>query len=241
MEEVLQLIHPETRVPVTDGIERARNEREDTVIRTPGRAILVHHNGYESVIADTTAPIRDSAGAFVGFVVVFSDITDQCAAEDALRTSDEFHTSVLDSLAAHIVVLNTKGVIISVNGAWRRFVQEMGGNERKINPRGMNYMAVCDEAASDLYGSSGSAALAGIQDVLDGAIKSFSLEYSCLTSDGPRWFRMSVTPLRGTKAGVVVAHEEISTRKLTEEMLDDVCEDIAVSTGAPRTRLPRGR
>ncbi|MBC8117982.1 MAG: hypothetical protein H7X75_00205, partial [Burkholderiaceae bacterium] len=39
----------------------------------------------------------------------------------ALDATQEFLASCIDSLSSHIAVLDEDGVILAVNGAWRRF------------------------------------------------------------------------------------------------------------------------
>ena len=54
--------------------------------------------------------------------------------------------STLDSLSAHIAVLDATGTIIAVNKAWRSFAQRSGyaGIDDGV---GTNYLAVCEAAA----------------------------------------------------------------------------------------------
>ncbi|MFN9969808.1 MAG: PAS domain-containing protein, partial [Phycisphaerae bacterium] len=56
-----------------------------------------------------------------------TDITAIKTAESALRTSEEFHLSIFDSLSEHVAVLDENGIIIAVNEAWRRFSLDNGG------------------------------------------------------------------------------------------------------------------
>ena len=58
----------------------------------------------------------------------------------------------------------------------------------------------------------------GIEDVVAGRSGSFEMEYPCQSPDRSRWFIGRVTPFHGSGARrVVVAHVDITERKLAEE------------------------
>ncbi len=75
--------------------------------------------------------------------VVLMDITEIKRSEKALGDSERFARSVLNSLTAHIAVLDTQGVIIAVNEAWRRFAQDNGALHSEAY-LGANYLTVCE-------------------------------------------------------------------------------------------------
>lgn len=63
-------------------------------------------------------------GLFLPLVALFIwSITGITQAEKALRKSEAFRISVLNSLSSQIVVLNSQGVIIAVNKPWLRFAE----------------------------------------------------------------------------------------------------------------------
>lgn len=55
--------------------------------------------------------------------VILRDISERKAAEDALRASDTFTRAVLDSLSAHVCVLDKQGVILETNETWKEFAR----------------------------------------------------------------------------------------------------------------------
>ncbi len=130
--------------------------------------------------------------------------------------SESLSAAIFDALPTHLAVLDTAGRIIAVNRAWRRFAAENGLPESQQDWLGINYLAVCEAARAD---PDAQAALAGIRAVLAGAKKNFSLEYPCHAPHQPRWFQMHVSPLFLPLAGVLIAHENISERKQTEQQL----------------------
>ena len=144
------------------------------------------------------------------------DITERKQAEESLRESEALNTSVLDSLAEHIAVLDAQGVIIAVNRAWQRFAEENGATAISGNSVGQNYLGVCTPTSNTPNSAEAIPASDGIRAVLSGALDEFNLEYPCHSPDEQRWFNMHVTPLRGSRSGVVVTHENITQRKQAE-------------------------
>ena len=141
------------------------------------------------------------------------------AVEAALQASEAF--SLLDAMSFHIAVLDSQGVIVAVNQSWRRFSLENGAETTQPAPRtgiGFNYLTICQETKGDDSECAQSACV-GIRAVLEGRLPKFTLEYPCHAPWEQRWFSMTVTPLENS-AGAVVAHTNITERKLAEIALE---------------------
>ena len=154
-----------------------------------------------------------------GRVIAFvRDITERKQAEAQLRASRRFVRATIDSLSAHVCVIDADGVILDANRAWRNFAAAnppVGGNVAE----GANYLAVCD-AAQGPDASTAHAFAAGIRSVLAGQREAFDLEYPCHSPDAQRWFIGHVTRFGGATGGhAVVAHENITARKRIESEL----------------------
>lgn len=135
--------------------------------------------------------------------------------EQARIDQVEFVRDVLNSLTSAVVVLDEFGNISATNELWQRSEREngLGDNAR------WNYLTVCDTSWRSSGNTDAQAAADGIRRVLAGGTAEFSLEYPCHSPNRRRWFLMRVTPLGGAKRGAVVAHEDITERKLSEEAL----------------------
>jgi signal transduction histidine kinase/CheY-like chemotaxis protein len=146
--------------------------------------------------------------------------------EAALRRTTVQLSSVLDSLPAHIALLDPTGVILRVNAAWQKFA--VANVFQGVNYGvGSNYLEVCETARGDCA-EEAAAAAQGIRAVLNGDRQLFELEYPCHSPHEQRWFRLMVTPfLQGETAGAVVTHIDITQRKQAENALREEAEITA--------------
>jgi diguanylate cyclase (GGDEF)-like protein/hemerythrin-like metal-binding protein/PAS domain S-box-containing protein len=145
--------------------------------------------------------------------------------QQQLEISEAFKHAVLNSLPEEIVVLDQNGNIQEANNPWYRFAQnnplESGKLPSYINV-GSNYLDVCRKAIAEGASEAVSAyeALGGIQEVLNGTLPAFSMEYPCHSPAEQRWFRMVVAPLQlSMSGGVVISHIDISDSKVIQAKL----------------------
>jgi diguanylate cyclase (GGDEF)-like protein/PAS domain S-box-containing protein len=140
-------------------------------------------------------------------------------AQDQLRETEAAkQAAILDALPAHIALLDTQGLILSVNERWLG----EGSADALRGPRfgvGVNYLEVCDRAKGDAAADAQRTA-AGIRSVLAGADKRFMLEYASNALNERRWFLLIVAPLADAQpSGAVVMHVDITDQKRGKEAL----------------------
>lgn len=136
-------------------------------------------------------------------------------------TVRDTRNTVLDSVSAHIAVLDRDGVIIDANAPWQSFAVANGtepGRPARHTGIGANYLHVC-KAAVGPESAEAMAACEGIQSVLRGQSDRYSLEYPCHSPNVQRWFILTVTPMRDDSHGAVVMHSDITARHLAEDAL----------------------
>ena len=144
---------------------------------------------------------------------------EQIAKEEEAQRSQELQQT-LDSLSAHIAILDESGEIIAVNRVWRAFAEANGGDPGRVS-EGANYLRAC-ESATGRNTEDAAAFAKGIRAVLSGRRESFEMEYPCHSPTERRWFIGRVTPyFCNEKPWAVVAHENITERKIAEEALQD--------------------
>lgn len=146
-------------------------------------------------------------------------------AEESLREARSFALSTINALSAHVCVLEDTGKILATNATWQRFA-EANSSATLTAVAGENYLEVCDAAAGS-DAASERAFAAGIRAVMSHEREQFEMEYPCHAPSGQRWFVGRVTRFPGDgPVRVVVAHENITERKLAEMQLTEVHKQL---------------
>jgi len=138
--------------------------------------------------------------------------------EQLSQSEDARQAAILNALPAHIALLDTQGLIISVNEAWRRFggANGIAGSATGV---GLNYLEICDAARGNGAPEARLVAV-GLRTVLGGTKNSFSVEYPCHSPTEQRWFQLTITPLRKDRlVGAVAMHVNITERHHAAEAL----------------------
>jgi DNA-binding CsgD family transcriptional regulator len=137
---------------------------------------------------------------------------------ETLSFSEELARAVINSLSAHIVILDENGVILETNRAWKAYSVKNGMPE-DIAFKGMNYLGVCDTSAGDDALDARNVAT-GIRKVINGEITEFLFDYPCHAENRKHWYYMRAIRMSGVKpARVIISHEDITALKLVEEAL----------------------
>jgi diguanylate cyclase (GGDEF)-like protein/PAS domain S-box-containing protein len=138
-------------------------------------------------------------------------------AQGELRYADAAkQAAILNALPAHILLVDAKGLIISVNDAWHRLACRNAMVNRTYGI-GLDYLGACDAARGDCAADAHKVA-AGIRAVLAGTAPRFCFEYPCTSPAGQLWFLLTVTPLDDERPkGAVVMHVDITEQKRGEE------------------------
>ena len=77
--QVFHIISKATRLRVENPVERVL--REDRIVGLANDTLLIHRDGTERPILDSSAPIRNAAGKITGVVMVFRDQTPELAVQ----------------------------------------------------------------------------------------------------------------------------------------------------------------
>lgn len=208
---------------------------------------IITRNGDIRWINHVCRPIFDDKGNSLGRRASNRDITERKQAEEALIASEHFLQSVLESLSAHIAILDESGVIVSVNKKWNEFGKQNGllAGDAGV---GVNYLTVC-ETAQETFAEEAMAAAQRIRNIIAGKTREDHFEYACHSPTENRWFVAHFTSFNENgKPRVIVAHENITERVLAEEaqrqsdallweVMDSLPVGIAVNSVNPSVKF----
>jgi len=117
--EVLHIFNKESRQAATIPVMAAL--AHGTIQGLANHTVLIARDGSECDIADSCAPIRDRDGEVVGAVLVFRDVTEDYAVQQALRDSSALVQTILSTVVDGIITLHAaSGKIETVNPATER-------------------------------------------------------------------------------------------------------------------------
>ncbi len=137
------------------------------------------------------------------------------ASEKKSSDSEIFTRAILNSLSAHIAVINAQGEIVAVNDAWKNLGgEDCADEELSETGIGQNYLQVCRRSAA--FEENTEFVLTNLEAILSGAKDDFSYEYPCHSPSEERWFILQVNALQGERRGAVISHINITDRKRVE-------------------------
>jgi diguanylate cyclase (GGDEF)-like protein/PAS domain S-box-containing protein len=143
-----------------------------------------------------------------------AELEERKKVEEALTQQKELFQGVLESLTSRIAVLDSRGRITSCNGAWQRYASEHAETLGIGADYPQSFLADTDDQRQKLK------MYEGLKAVLDSRLDSYQEEYRCHISGPEVWYIMTVTPLVGGLQGAVVAHVDITSRKLAERQVE---------------------
>jgi len=187
--------------------------------------VFMRKNGERFPVIVSPFAIKDRNGRIVNYAATVKDITARKRAEEALKESELFQKDILNSLPAHIAVLDEAGKIVAVNEPWLVYARENGNPSLKNIGVGAHYMSACVSACQD-GDPYAKAASIGLHAVLSGKEQRFSMEYPCAGPDHPYWYAMEVFRPTGRFRGAIVAHTDITERVQAEEALRDANQKL---------------
>lgn len=211
---------------------------DDILVRLTGGARL---HEYPARLRRKDGSIRDVSinssvlfdnGEFIHSRCFTTDITDRKQAEQALRASEEFNRSLMDASADCIKVLDLQGRVLHMNAP--------GMCQMEID----DFDLVCGKEWWALWPQESNKTIHQAVEQA-GAGKTSSFVAFCPTAkQTPKWWEVTVSPVRGAEGGPVVrllsTSRDITGRKQAEEALReaDRLKDEFLATLAHELRNP---
>jgi len=112
------------------------------------------------------------------------------------------YKEIVNSISAHVAIIDNEGVILETNQAWRNFAHQNGMPET-FDSVGANYLSICDYAARNTENDASQVAF-GIKQVISGKIPEFVTHYPCHSPDQKRWFVVRIVPFREEKVAKII-------------------------------------
>jgi len=114
---------------------------------------------------------------------------------------------IIDSLSAHIAILDKNGTILLTNRAWQEFGAE-NNLQGPMDSLGQNYLSISEQAKD----KAGHIIAQGIRKVISGDLQEFFTDYPCHSPTENRWFALRVVRLHSAAGDlqVIVSHEDIT-------------------------------
>lgn len=223
-------IHPEDKERVLQAMEDSK--QDIAVSQSSMEYRFCRADGSWAYLNDRYFIIRDKEGRPLRLLGAKQDITKRKEAElelEQIATEKQLLfdrlSIILNTLPASVALLDSKGVMVEVNDAWKIFADVNGFSGANYGV-GTSYFTISSHSFGDNE-QIGNDISAGVQGVLNGTIRQFEYEYSWHLPKMKRWFRMVVTPLKGREFnGVVVMHIDISEiRRLELERIESKIEE----------------
>ncbi|MBA2492652.1 MAG: diguanylate cyclase [Gammaproteobacteria bacterium] len=173
------------------GTAEAEVEQAQATGRGDDERWHVRKDGSRFFASGMVTPLHDEFGQIRGFVKIARDITERKRDEEALRDSEALNSSLMESSADCVNVLNTDGKLLFMNGP------------------GMSLMEIDDfspfigRAWAELWPSRvRPEPIAAVTKALAGAVGRF--QELCPTAKGtPKWWDVMVTPVRNAAGEIV--------------------------------------
>ena len=166
---------------------------------------------------------------------------DRRASRHQLQVAFETRKALIDSLPAHIALIDSAGVILDVNDQWRQFGLDNGAVDPDYGV-GQNYITLCEQVIDDTREDAHTVA-GGLRAVLAGESAGFAHEYPCDAPDEARWFRLTVNALPSPRdrhaRRAVAMHVDITERKLAEQELNRLAYEDNLTGLASRNGFER--
>lgn len=137
--------------------------------------------------------------------------------EGRLRASERLFAATLDTLSASVAILDERGRILAVNAAWMDFQDPGNPLVHGLHP-GDDYRAACSRLLSG--DDPLTEAALGTLEVIEGGRETFIVDYPGVGPSPSRWYAATLNRFSDEGLNrIVLAHREITSRRLAEERL----------------------
>jgi PAS domain S-box-containing protein len=206
--EVFRIIDAQSREPVPSPTQRVLASGE--ILALTNHTMLRARDGSEYHIADSAAPIRDASGKVMGVVLVFSDVSEQYRAQQALQAQAaalRVRDRALTQISQGVMITDSTRAISYVNPGFERLTGYAASEAIGRDPKFLQGPQTAAATVAEIH-----RALA--------AGKAYRGEIVNYRKDGSAiWVALDISPMRdeaGVLTGFVGTQRDITERKQAE-------------------------
>jgi len=180
LSEIFPIVNALTRRSVISPVEQVL--KSGKIIGLANHTLLLARDGKEYQIADSAAPIIDDDDHIIGVILVFRNVTEEYALQEAVKINEQRLSAIMENSPAIIYVKDLDGKFTSVNRSFQKVTglsesQILGKTTHDIFPQDVADVMVIND--QDVLGSQ--LALHSEEKVLqDDGMHVYSSEKFCL-------------------------------------------------------------
>ncbi len=173
LHEVFRIVDARTQEVMENPVHQVIHSGR--IVGLANHTLLLSRGGATYQIADSAAPIRDREGRITGVVLVFRDVTDEYAAEERLRQSEQRFQAFMDETPVYAYIKDETLTHVYKN---RRVAELVNSSVTQAD--GDSARALFDPVTSDLLEKADGRILSGERDRIE-------LEYMAHIGEEQRW------------------------------------------------------
>ncbi len=173
----------------------------------------------------------------LGAIVFFKDIIERRLPGRSTSRTSELLQASLNSLSAHVVVLDKTGTIVASNLAWQRFAAANNLAGSPSDRCSASYLSLYDDLPE--FGPQAQAIKKGLTSVLSGRRLGMRQVYKWQeTGGGALWFELSASRLDcDRETHFVVVNDDVTAIKEAEQALGEAAENLLSLQEEERQRI----
>ncbi len=126
IKNIFPIVDASTRSPIENPVEKVIKTGETVFLSN--HTTLISKSGDEYQIADSAAPIRNTANDILGMVLVFNDVTEQYALREETKKAKKNLQTIMDNTPAVIYAKDTQGKYIFINKKFEQLFNTINSN-----------------------------------------------------------------------------------------------------------------
>jgi PAS domain S-box-containing protein len=146
LQKVFRIKHKLTKSSSANPVEQILKNKVTAVLKN--HVTLISRDGRDVPIEESASPIKDEHGNIIGAVVVFQDVTDRMRVQEALKTSQGYAQSIIESSMDMVIAVDLDRKIIEFNKAAE---ETFGYRMKEVLGKHINILYTNPEEGVNIY------------------------------------------------------------------------------------------